>query len=99
MGARKGRDYIERLKNYPPETWIGNEKITDPTTHPLVAPAVKSIARLYDSQWETDKKEHMLFKSPKTGDLVGSSFLVPKSKDDLPNAEKCIKYGRRKPMA
>ncbi|GCL72103.1 pyoverdine biosynthesis protein PvcC [Paenibacillus naphthalenovorans] len=88
MGARKGKDYIERLKNYPPETWIGNEKITDPTTHPLVAPAVKSIARLYDSQWETDKKEHMLFKSPKTGDLVGSSFLVPKSKDDLAKRRK-----------
>src|SRR4051812_3929356 len=88
MGARTGKEYIERLKNHPPETWVGNEKITDPTTHPLVAPAVKSIARLYDAQWEADKKDDMLFKSPKTGDMVGSSFLVPKSRDDLTKRRK-----------
>ncbi len=83
MGARRGTDYIQRLKDNPPETWIGNEQVKDPTTHPLVAPAVKSIARLYDSQWEKDKRSYMLSKSPKTGDLIGTSFLVPKSKEDL----------------
>lgn len=83
MGARRGTDYIERLKSNPPETWIGNEKVTDPTTHPLVAPAVKSIAGLYDSQWQPDKKPYMLFESPKTGNLVGTSFKVPRSKEDL----------------
>ncbi|AGT32693.1 hypothetical protein M493_12230 [Geobacillus genomosp. 3] len=83
MGARKGIDYIERLKNNPPETWIGNEKVTDPTTHPVLAPAVNSIARLYDSQWEKEKRSFMLFPSPKSGDLVGASFLVPTSKEDL----------------
>lgn len=83
MGARRGTEYIRRLKEKPPETWIGSEKVTDPTTHPLVAPAVKSIARLYDSQWEKDKQSFMLFKSPKTGNFVGTSFLVPKSKEDL----------------
>ncbi|MGG2199944.1 4-hydroxyphenylacetate 3-hydroxylase family protein [Paenibacillus sp.] len=83
MGARRGIDYIERLKNNPPETWIGKEKVTDPTTHPLIAPAVQSIARLYDSQWEPEKKPYMLSKSPDTGEWIGNSFLVPKSKEDL----------------
>ncbi|MEH7255133.1 4-hydroxyphenylacetate 3-hydroxylase N-terminal domain-containing protein [Neobacillus niacini] len=83
MGARTGKDYIERLKKNPPETWIGNERVTDPTTHPLIAPAVNSIAGLYDSQWEPDKQSYMLFPSPDTKELVGTSFLVPKSREDI----------------
>ncbi len=83
MGARRGTEYIERLKNNPPETWIGSEKVLDPTTHPVVRPAVEAVARLYDSQWEKEKQSFMLFKSPKTGDLVGTSFLIPKSREDL----------------
>ncbi len=48
MAAIKGQDYLTRLKNNPPETWLGDEKILDPTSHPLVAPPAHSIAKLYD---------------------------------------------------
>jgi 4-hydroxyphenylacetate 3-monooxygenase oxygenase component len=81
--ARSGREYIYRLKNNPPETWIGNEKITDPTTHPLIAPAVQSTAKLYDIQMEAGKKEHMLFFDAETNQWEGTQFLLPRSKDDL----------------
>lgn len=82
MAARSGKDYIERLKNNPPETWIGNEKVTDPTIHPLIAPAVQSTAHLYDLQLEESKKDHMLFQDEE-GISHGTQFLVPRSKEDL----------------
>ncbi len=83
MPARKGSDYIYRLKNHPPETWIGGEKVLDPTTHPLVAPAVRATSRLYDIQWEEDKRDYMLFQDPDSKEWVGTQFLIPRSKDDL----------------
>lgn len=83
MGARKGEEYIERLKNNPPETWIGGEKVTDPTTHPMIAPAVKTTALLYDLQWEKEKQGHMLFHDEETGQLVGTQYLIPRTLDDL----------------
>lgn len=83
MGARKGIDYIQRLKEHPPETWIGKEKVTDPTAHPLIRPAVEATARLYDVQWAEEHASYMLHRSPDTGGLVGTSFLVPRSKEDL----------------
>lgn len=83
MTAIKGIDYLNRLKQNPPETWMGDEQILDPTSHSLVAPPANSIAKLYDLQWDPNKKDHMLYKDPSTGELTGTQFLVPKSKDDL----------------
>ncbi|EKN65892.1 pyoverdin chromophore biosynthetic protein PvcC [Neobacillus bataviensis LMG 21833] len=83
MAAIKGKDYLSRLKNTPPETWLGDEKIIDPTSHPLVASPAKSIAKLYDLQWDDDKKDYMLYTDPITGELEGTQFLVPRSKEEL----------------
>lgn len=83
MGARTGKDYIERLKNNPPETWIGAEKVTDPTTHPIIAPAVKTTAMLYDLQWEKEKQSHMLYRDNETSQMEGTQFLIPYTVEDL----------------
>lgn len=83
MAAIEGIDYLNRLKNNPPETWMGDELIKDPTSHPLVAPPARSIAKLYDLQWDEDKKDYMLYRDPATGELEGTQYLVPRSKDDL----------------
>ncbi|MDQ1005203.1 4-hydroxyphenylacetate 3-monooxygenase [Neobacillus niacini] len=83
MVAIKGVDYLNRLKKNPPETWMGDERIVDPTSHPLVAPPANSIAKLYDLQWDLDKKNHMLYTDSTTGELTGTQFLVPRSKEDL----------------
>ncbi len=83
MPVRTGAQYIENLKQSMPETWIGNERVEDVTTHPALAPAVRAVARLYDLQHDPQLQEFMTYRSPSTGDLVGTSFLIPKSRDDL----------------
>ena len=83
MPARTGKEVIDRLQNRPPNLWLEGELVEDPTTHPRTRNAVRSLAALYDLQYRDDLVDVMTFKSPSSGDLVGRSFIVPESKDDL----------------
>jgi len=83
MGARTGKEYLERLSRHSPEVWIGGERITDVTKHPATAPAARELARLYDLQHRDEVRDFMLFPSPATGEPVSTQFLLPRTRDDL----------------
>lgn len=83
MGAITGKEYLQRIRECAPESWVGAEVIKDPTTHPATRGAVHEIARLYDLQFDERYRDFMLFPSPDTGDLVGTQFLIPKTPEDL----------------
>jgi len=83
MPARRGKDYLERLAKEGPEVWIGDERVKDVTQHPALANAAHQIARLYDLQHEEPYRDFMLFPSPKTGEPVGTQFLLPRTPEDL----------------
>ena len=83
MGARNGRQVLERLRAKPPSLWVEGEQITDPTTHPRTANAAHSLAALYDLQHRVDLVDTMTFESPASGERVGMSFIVPANKADL----------------
>ena len=83
MPARTGEEYLQRLKDRPPEVWIGGEKVTDVTTHPGLANGARSVAALYDMQHEPSLKSEMTFASPTSGEQVGLSFIVPEDVADL----------------
>ncbi|AEB12004.1 4-hydroxyphenylacetate 3-monooxygenase, oxygenase component [Marinithermus hydrothermalis] len=81
--ARTGQEYIEALKENPPNLWIKGEKVEDPTTHPAFKGVVQSMARLYDMQHDPQYKEVLTYTSPTSGKPVGMSFLEPKTREDL----------------
>jgi len=83
MPARTGKQVIERLRTQPPNLWLEGQRVEDPTSHPKTRNAVASLAALYDLQYQHDLVDVMTFESPSSGDLVGRSFKVPESKDDL----------------
>jgi 4-hydroxyphenylacetate 3-monooxygenase len=83
MAARTGKQVLQRFREDPPNLWINGERVTDPTTHPSTRNAVNSLAALYDMQHSPELVEKMTVTSPTSGDLVGRSFVVPKSKEDL----------------
>jgi 4-hydroxyphenylacetate 3-monooxygenase oxygenase component len=76
MGIRSGEQYKEQLQTGQSEVWLGGEQVQDVTTHPAIAPAIKSIAKLYDLQHDKSR-DYMTFASPKTGEQVGTHFLLP----------------------
>jgi 4-hydroxyphenylacetate 3-monooxygenase len=65
MGARSGRQVLERLREHVPELWHRGERVEDVTTHPAFKNGVNSLAELYDIQLE--QPEVMLFPSPSSG--------------------------------
>ena len=83
MAARTGQQVINRLQAEPPSIWVEGEQVTDPTTHPRTANACRSLAALYDLQHRDDLVDTMVVKSPATGELVGRSFVIPRTIDDL----------------
>ena len=50
MGARTGNEYLEGLRQSSAEIWLGDERITDVTTHPALQGCAQSMATLYDMQ-------------------------------------------------
>src|SRR5699024_7116888 len=81
MGAKTGKQYMERLKKSKNNVYIHGERVDDVTEHPALKNVVNSMAYLYDLQHE--KRDKMLYTSPTTGDDVGMTFLHPTSIDDL----------------
>jgi 4-hydroxyphenylacetate 3-monooxygenase len=83
MGARTGRQYIDGLRAQPREVWLGGERVKDVTTHPGLAHGVQAIAALYDMQHDPALRETMTYVSPTSGERVGLSFIVPRTREEL----------------
>src|SRR5262245_26654090 len=83
MAARTGRDYLERLREQPREVWLGGERVKDVTTHPGLRRGAQAIAALYDLQRDPQFQDAMTFPSPTSGEPVGLSFIVPRTRADL----------------
>ncbi|HEY3296823.1 MAG TPA: 4-hydroxyphenylacetate 3-monooxygenase, oxygenase component [bacterium] len=90
MPARHGADVLRRLRENPAEIWHRGERVKDVTTAPGFANGVHSLAALYDLQWEHPSE--MLFESPATGDKVGRSFMIPRTKDELKSISRMMKH-------
>lgn len=92
MGARNGKRYLEETDSLKREIWYGDEKITyNATKHPAFRGIAMTMAELYDLQHKPELSDIMTYVSPKTGDRVGTSFLQPRSKEDLDKRRKMMK--------
>ena len=80
-GARTGEQYLAGLRDDEREIWLEGERITDPSAHPKLEGAARSLARLFDLQHEDPGT--FLMDSPDTGQPVSVTHVQPKSRDDL----------------
>ncbi|MDG6918894.1 MAG: 4-hydroxyphenylacetate 3-monooxygenase, oxygenase component [Nitrososphaerota archaeon] len=84
MGAKSGREFLQRLDSTTREVWYGGEKITgDVSNHPAFKGVARSIAALYDMQLKPGLRDVMTYESPTTHEPVGTSFMQPRTKEDL----------------
>src|SRR5438034_4568287 len=83
MGARTGRQYIEGLRDQSREVWLRGERVKDVTTHPGLANGVRAIAGLYDMQHDPALRDEMTWLSPTSGERVGLSFIIPRTREEL----------------
>ena len=83
MPARTGQQYVDGLRAQDREVWLGGERVKDVTTHPGLRNGMQAIATLYDMQHDPELRDEMTYVSPSTGERVGLSFIIPRTKDEL----------------
>lgn len=84
MPIKTGKQYIERIDRQNINLWYKGERITGPLSqHPAFQGLMQTQADLYDMQCDERYQKQMTYPSPETGELVGLSFLPPKTADDL----------------
>ena len=83
MPARTGNQYIEGLRQQEREVWLRGERVKDVTTHPGLESGVRAIASLYDMQHDPKLRDEMTYVSPSSGDRVGLSFIIPRTRQEL----------------
>jgi 4-hydroxyphenylacetate 3-monooxygenase len=88
MGVRTGQAFLESLRDGR-QIWIDGELIPDVTTDRRLAGAAGTMAELY--QMQHTLREKMTFRSPRSGEDVGLSFIQPASIDDLIRRRNMVK--------
>jgi aromatic ring hydroxylase len=86
MGARRGKDYIEGLRDER-EVWLGAKRV-DVTEHPAFAGSLAGLAGYYD--WQHEHASACLMRDPESGEQIGVSHLIPRSADDLRKRAVCL---------
>src|SRR3984893_1739431 len=83
MPARSGREYVESIRKQAPSVFLGGRRITDVTADPVFQEPLRAIAEQYDMQLDPAYRDVMTYPSPTTGQPVSTSFLVPRSREEL----------------
>lgn len=81
MSARTGAQFLERLRQQPPNLYVDGARVEDPTTHPATRNIARSLAGLYDLQHDPKWRDLLTFEEG--GERYARAFMVPRSKEDL----------------
>ena len=85
---KTGKDHLEQLRDGR-VVFIGDEKVSDVTKHPLLKRAAKTVARLYDLKHNKEYKDHLTYQE--NGETFSTWFIQAKNKDDLRKRSKAHK--------
>jgi 4-hydroxyphenylacetate 3-monooxygenase len=92
MPVRTGQDYIERLSRSKPTVQIEGETLHGGIVeHPAFRNVVRTYAELFDLQHDPALEDVLTYESPTSGERVGTSFLVPRTHEDLAKRGRAMK--------
>jgi 4-hydroxyphenylacetate 3-monooxygenase len=80
---RTGRQFLQGLQQRPRDVWLAGEQVDDVTAHPALVNCARTLARLYDMQHDPETQEVVTYACPETGQREGTSFIIPRSVEDL----------------
>jgi 4-hydroxyphenylacetate 3-monooxygenase len=92
MAARSGSQFLERLSAARVHVEIQGETVTGHLAgHPAFRNVIASYARLYGMQHDPAHRDVLTYPSPTTGQRVATSFLTPRTPQDLEKRQKAFK--------
>jgi 4-hydroxyphenylacetate 3-monooxygenase len=84
MAARTGQEYAAQLAERAITVELHGERTTGKVTEiPAFRNVIASYAELYDMQHDPGLRDVLTYDSPTSGERVGTSFLEPRSYEDL----------------
>ncbi len=84
MSAINGKQYVERINQLKANVWVDGKLVTgNISEHPAFKGAINSQAKLYDFQHDKKIKAIMTYQSPTSKEFFGTSYLQPKTKEEL----------------
>ncbi|TYS67583.1 4-hydroxyphenylacetate 3-monooxygenase, oxygenase component [Sutcliffiella horikoshii] len=91
MGIINGKQYLDRINSLQTNVWHNGKQVQgNISEHPAFSGVMRSQAALFDMQHDEKYKDIMTFESDTTGNLVGTSFLRPTTKEDLEKRRKMV---------
>lgn len=86
-----GSEYIDRIDRLQMDIWADGHQVTGKVSeHPAFKGILKSQAALYDLQHDQSLQEIMTYTSPTSNEQVGTSYLQPRTKEDLVKRRKMV---------
>lgn len=83
MGARNGQQYLESLGANQPEVYLNGSRVADVTSEPIFQGPLQSMMQQYDLQLDPRYRDIMTWVDPDDGQRYSSSFLIPRSREQL----------------
>jgi 4-hydroxyphenylacetate 3-monooxygenase len=90
---KTGEDFIRSLQDGR-EVYYKGKRVEDVTTHEATAGGIRQVADIYDLQFDAEASKVLTYKRA-DGQRVTSSYLVPRTKEDLRFRREGIKYVAR----
>lgn len=88
-----GEQYISRIDQLGTEVWIDGERIQGKLSeHRAFKGIMNSQAKLYSMQHDESLQHEMVYPSPTTNNLIGLSFIQPKTKEDLVKRRQMVQH-------
>jgi 4-hydroxyphenylacetate 3-monooxygenase len=92
MAARSGTQFLERLAAARVHVEIQGETVTGRLNdHPAFRNVIRSYADLYNMQHDPAYRDVLTYPSPTTGQRVATSFLTPRTPEDLHKRREAFK--------
>lgn len=90
MAIRTGGDYLGGLAAHPREVWAQGRKISNVADDPAFRRPARAVADLYDLQCAPANRSFMTYRCAETGEDTGTSFLRPRTPEDLDLRRRCM---------
>jgi 4-hydroxyphenylacetate 3-monooxygenase len=92
MPARTGAEFLDRLSRTRTHVEIQGETLQGGVAdHPAFKNVVRTYAGLFDLQQTVEYRNILTYPSPATGDRVATSFLIPRTAEDLAKRSRAYK--------
>ncbi|WP_281658428.1 4-hydroxyphenylacetate 3-monooxygenase, oxygenase component [Halobacillus sp. Cin3] len=96
MPVITGKEYIKRINALQSEVWLRGKRVEgNISEHEAFEGVIKSQAALYDLQGSPSLEEQMVYASETTGNKIGLSYLIPKTRADLEKRRTMIQHWAR----